>query len=204
MEEKTPQELKKSEESAEAVSKGKTAPAQEEKVKPETELEHIKAELDKKTKETQEYNNKYLRTYAELENFKKRAIKEKSDWIKHANEDLLKEFLTVLDNLSRAKDHGNSSTELSQWLEGVSLTIKQFEDILARYGVKPIKAMGASFDPSVHQAMSQMESDKDEGIIIDEFQKGYCLHDRVLRPAMVVVAKKKRSEKKKEGGGNHG
>ena len=204
MEEKTPQELNKPEESAEAVSEEETAPAQEEKAKPETELERLKAELDKKTKEAQEFNDKYLRTYAELENFKKRAIKEKSDWIKYANEDLLKEFLTVQDNLSRAKDHGNSSTELSQWLEGVSLTIKQFEDILARYGVKPMKALGTPFDPSVHQAMSQMESDKDEGIVIDEFQKGYYLHDRVLRPALVVVAKKKRSEKKKEGGGNHG
>ena len=204
MEEKTPQELNKPEESAKAVSEEETAPAQEEKAKPETELERLKAELDKKTKEAQEFNDKYLRTYAELENFKKRAIKEKSDWIKYANEDLLKEFLTVQDNLSRAKDHGNSSTELSQWLEGVSLTIKQFEDILARYGVKPMKALGTPFDPSVHQAMSQMESDKDEGIVIDEFQKGYYLHDRVLRPALVVVAKKKRSEKKKEGGGNHG
>jgi molecular chaperone GrpE len=203
MEEKTPQELKKPEESTESVSGEETTPAEE--AQSETVLDCLKSELDKKNLEAQEFTDKYLRACAELENVKKRVKKEKSDWIKYANEDLLKEFLTVLDNLSRAKDLGDSSTEPSQWLEGVSLTIKQFEDILARFGVKPIKALGTPFDPSVHQAMSQMESDEDEGIVIEEFQKGYRLHDRVLRPAMVVVAKKKYPEKKEEeGGGNHG
>lgn len=204
MEKKTPQELKKPEDSPEPVSGEETAPAQEEEARPGTDLEHLKAELDKKTREAQEFTDKYLRVYAELENFKKRAAKEKANWIKYANEDPLKEFLTVLDNLSRAKDHSNTSSELSQWAEGVSLTIKQFEDILTRFGVTPIKALGTPFDPSVHQAMSQVESDQEDGIVIEEFQTGYRLHDRVLRPALVAVAKKKHSENKKGQGGNNG
>ena len=201
MEEKITQHSKKTEEPPEVIS-GKEEPT------PQAEVPKPESELDQKNKALEKTTNKYLRTYAELENFKKHAAKEKADWIKYANEDLLREFLTVLDSLSRAKSHGESSPELSQWIEGVSLTIKQFEDTLGRFGVTPIQAVGVPFNPSVHQAMSQVESEEAAGTVIEEFQKGYRLHDRVLRPALVSVAKNRQAEniteEEKEGGSHHG
>jgi len=174
-----------------SASGGETAPVQPERARKEEELEQLNAQLDKKSQEAQEFMDKYLRTYAELENFKKRIAKDQADWIKYANEGLIRELLTVMDNLMRAKAHSQPSPELSQWVAGVELTVKQFEETLAKFGVTSIKTLGLPFDPSVHQAMLHMDSEAEAGVIVEEFQKGYLLHDRVLRPALVAVAKKK-------------
>jgi molecular chaperone GrpE len=154
-------------------------------------IDRLRTELANKTQEAQELRDKYLRAYAELENFKKRALKDQAEWVKYANESLLRELLTVMDNLRRAQSHAPSSSELSPWVAGVELTVKQFDETLAKFGVTTIKALGQPFDPTVHQAMLQVESEMEEGIIVEELQKGYLLHDRVLRPALVAVAKKK-------------
>ena len=175
-----------------SASGGETAPVQPERAQEEEELEQLNARLDKKSQEAQESMDKYLRTYAELENFKKRIAKDQADWIKYANEGLIRELLTVMDNLMRAKAHSSQpSPELSQWVAGVELTVKQFEETLAKFGVTAIKTVGLPFDPSIHQAMLHMDSEAEAGVIVEEFQKGYLLHDRVLRPALVAVAKKK-------------
>ena len=174
-----------------SASGGETAPVQPERAQEAEELEQLNARLDKKSQEAQESMDKYLRTYAELENFKKRIAKDQADWIKYANEGLIRELLTVMDNLMRAKAHSQPSPELSQWVAGVELTVKQFEETLAKFGVTAIKTVGLPFDPSVHQAMLHMDSEAEEGTVVEEFQKGYLLHDRVLRPALVAVAKKK-------------
>jgi len=175
-----------------SASGGETAPVQPERAQEAEELEQLNARLDKKSQEAQESMDKYLRTYAELENFKKRIAKDQADWIKYANEGLIRELLTVMDNLMRAKAHSSQpSPELSQWVAGVELTVKQFEETLAKFGVTAIKTVGLPFDPSIHQAMLHMDSEAEAGVIVEEFQKGYLLHDRVLRPALVAVAKKK-------------
>jgi molecular chaperone GrpE len=161
-----------------------------------------KAELEKKDREIKALSDQVLRAYAELDNFKKRAAKDKSDWLRYSNEGLLKELLEVLDNLQRARHHGENKPDVAQWAEGVSLTIKHFEDILSKAGVKPIKALGERFDPAVHQAMAQVEAEGEAGMVVDEHQKGYFLHDRVLRPSLVTVSRKKETDSSKEEGGN--
>ena len=157
----------------------------------ENEIETLKTSLEGKSQEVKELRDKLLRSYAEIENYKKRTAKDREEWVNYANEGLLKELLTVLDNLSRAKTHGELTPELSKWMDGVTLTIKQFEGLLTKFGVRPIEAVNRPFDPSVHQAMAQVESEGEEGTIVEEYQKGYWLHDRVLRPSMVTIAKKK-------------
>ncbi len=161
-------------------------------------------EMEKKDEEIRKLNEKILRDYAEAENLRKRVAKDKTEWFKYANEMLLADLLAVLDNLYRARDHETPTEDVSKWVEGLSLTIKQFEEVLAKFNVKVIKALGTQFDPSVHQAVAQIESDEKEGTVVEEFQKGYRLHDRVLRPSMVAVSKKTKSEDLNEKGGNDG
>src|SRR4030042_1102419 len=116
---------------------------------------------------------------------------EKSDLIKFGNESLLKAMLPTLDNLARAVDHGRSAKENSSLLEGVEITQKQFFSILEKLGVKPIKALGAIFDPEKHEAISKQERDQEPSRVIAEVEKGYFFHDRLLRPAKVIVSKAK-------------
>ena len=191
MSERPSQEPQEDLASPESTSGEEPVPTQPEMASSEEELEQLKAELEKKSQEAQELMDKYLRTYAELENFKKRVVKDQAEWIKYANEGLLRELLPVTDNLERALGHAKSVPELSQWVAGIALTVKQFEEILAKFGVTAIQTLGLPFDPSVHQAMLQVEREVEEGTVVEELQKGYFLHDRVLRPALVAVAKKR-------------
>jgi molecular chaperone GrpE len=99
-----------------------------------------------------------------------------------------------LDNLERALQHTDGSSDLKSWVEGVELTFKQFSEILSKSGVTPIQCVGLPFDPNRQQAMAQVETEiHEDNTVVEEYQKGYMLHDRVLRPAMVTVAKRKNS-----------
>jgi molecular chaperone GrpE len=133
----------------------------------------------------------YLRERADLENARKRHQRDKEDALRFANDRLLKEMIPVLDNLERAVDHADQDTDDNQGLlEGVNMTINQFRKALENFGVKPINAIGENFDPNLHQAMGQVESaDQAPNTVVSEFQKGYLLHDRLLRPSLVMVAK---------------
>jgi len=161
----------------------------EAEISPE-EIEKLKAELDKKTKEAQEYYEKWLRTMAELDNLRKRTEKQQSEYLKFANEQLLKELLPVVDNLERAVNHAHSSNNnMKSLLEGVELTLKMLHQCLEKFGVKPIKTVGEKFDPYIHEAVKIEERKDEEDMVVEEHQKGYLLHDRLLRPALVTVAK---------------
>lgn len=132
--------------------------------------------------------DKYLRERADLENYRRRVQKEKEDLMKYGNECLLSEILPVLDNMERALDHA-SEESLSAIIEGVNLTRSMLLSVLKKFGVEPIETKGATFDSAFHQAMCQVESiDVAPNCVIEEFQKGYLLNDRLLRPAMVSVA----------------
>ncbi|NMC73198.1 MAG: nucleotide exchange factor GrpE, partial [Geobacteraceae bacterium] len=132
--------------------------------------------------------DKYLRERADLENYRRRVQKDKEDLMKYGNECLLLEILPVLDNMERALSHA-SEESLSAVIEGVSLTRSMLLSVLKKFGVEPVEAKGAVFDPAFHQAMCQIESaDAEPNTVIEEFQKGYLLNDRLLRPAMVSVA----------------
>lgn len=143
-----------------------------------------------------EYYDRLLRASAEFDNYKKRTTREMRDVVRYANEKLFKELINVVDNLERAissaEQDGKADDPL---LQGVRLTLNEVEKILDRHNVEPIKALGEAFDPNFHQAMMQEESaDHAANTVISEMQKGYKLHDRLLRPAMVVVSKAKSEE----------
>ena len=133
----------------------------------------------------------YLRERADLENARKRHQRDREEAIRFANDHLLREKIPVLDKLERAVGHAEQGDDDSQvLLEGVNMTINQFRKVLEDFGVKPINALGEDFDPNLHQAMGHVETtDQAPNTITSEFQKGYLLNDRLLRPSLVMVAR---------------
>jgi molecular chaperone GrpE len=131
-------------------------------------------------------DDRLLRLAADFENYKKRAAREREEYVKHANERLVKELLPILDDLERAliaaAEHEEATLE-----EGVRLVHRSLASVLERQGLKSIATEG-KFDPHVHEALLSQPSEADEGSVIDVVQKGYTLGDRVVRPARVVIA----------------
>ena len=155
-------------------------------------------EKDRLTAELQEMNNKYLRLYAEFENYKKRVNKDKEELVKYGNESLLYELLPVIDNLEMALMHASNNVP-SGLVQGVEITLKELQKILEKFGLIAIEANNKPFDPLVHHAMTQNERDDiDEKIVVEEFRKGYMLRDKVLRPSLVAVSKKPVKSQEKE------
>lgn len=139
--------------------------------------------------EAEQNKDLYLRALADLQNYRKRAQREKEDAIRFANENLLREMVPVIDNLERAIEHAGGESD-GNMLQGVQMTLEQFRKVLDSFGVKPIEAVGQPFDPNFHQAMGQIPaSDQPPNTVVEELQKGYILNNRLLRPAMVMVAK---------------
>lgn len=156
-------------------------------------LEDLEQKLAAAESEAKESYDRLLRASAELENYKKRKQKEIADFRKFANESLLKELLNIADNLERAIDMPKNEGGETQIAEGVDLTLKELIKVFQKFGVQPIVSLGEPFDPAFHQAMMQQEvKDQPDNIVIQEMQKGYVIHDRLLRPAMVVVSKAKK------------
>ncbi len=155
------------------------------------EVTGLSHQLLEKNEELHALNDKYLRLAAEFDNYKRRVQRDQSDTIRFANERLFKDLLPTLDNLERALQSGGREQALIEGLlEGVELTYKHFLDTLQKMGMKQVASVGELFDPAKHQAVGQVESlTVPENVIVDEYQKGYFLHDRILRPAMVTVAK---------------
>lgn len=151
-------------------------------------VEKLQAQLDEKTREAAERFDQWLRLRAEFENFKKRIQKEKADLIQFGNENLLKALLPVLDNLERAIAHGKDFKECAPLLEGVEITYKQFLAVLEKFGVKSVTALGEPFNPDQHEAVSRRESEQEPNQVVQEVEKGYLFHDRLLRPAKVIVS----------------
>lgn len=201
---KSEDDLEKPEEEAIVDDKGTSPDAidQEDSEVPTEEDSEAPTEDDPEAKlkaaeqKVDEYYDRLLRTSAEFDNYKKRTTREMRDVVRYANEKLLKELLSVADNLERAITSAQQdNAEDDALLEGVRLTLNEIEKILERHNVQPVKALGEPFDPNFHQAMMQAESeDQPVNTVIQEMQKGYVLHDRLLRPAMVVVSKAKRED----------
>jgi molecular chaperone GrpE len=132
----------------------------------------------------------YLRSQAEMENMKKRFQKDKQDLVKFGNETLTKQLLPVADNLEMALDHSKDENSIEALREGVDLTLKGLLNVLEKAGVELVEAVGATFDPNFHEAVSEQEDDRAEpGTVLKELQKGYLLNKRLIRPAMVIVNK---------------
>ena len=140
-----------------------------------------------------EMKEKFLWMAADFENYKKRALKEKEDFLKFSNAGLIKEFLVVADNLERAMGSlpaDDMDEGLQRLKQGVDLTLRQFKSLLEKHGVTKIATVGEKFDPRFHEVVLQEETNQfPDGTIVEELQGGYLLHERILRPAMVKVAK---------------
>jgi len=163
---------------------------EEEKKEKEKEIEELKRKVEEKEKEVREHNDRLLRIAADFDNYKKRAAREKEEWIKFANEDLIKSILPFVDNLERAVNHSEKTEDIQSLVEGIKLTLQQLLQTLYKFGVSPIESLGKPFDPAVHEAMLVVETDQQEANrVVEEFQKGYLLNNRLLRPATVSVSK---------------
>jgi molecular chaperone GrpE len=152
-------------------------------------LSELQQTLAAKTEEYQSLNDRYLRLAAEFENYKRLAQRDQREHVRYGNEQILKELLPGIDNLERAvkaaKDNGNSES----LVQGVDLTLKQLMGVLMKFGVQPVSTVGEPFDPAAHHAVTSVESTEiPENHVVEEFQRGYRLHDRILRAAMVSVS----------------
>ena len=157
-------------------------------------IAELKEELARKEKEVTANYDKYLRAVADLDNYKKRAIREKTDIIKYGKEDIIKDILPFVDSLDRASEHAEIS-DVQAFKEGIKLIQEQLLSCLKKHGVEKIDSVGLDFDPNFHEAMMQVESEEHaENKVVNEVQKGYLLNGRLLRPSKVCICKKMNKE----------
>lgn len=153
--------------------------------KSDAEIAELKAAVLEKEKEIAELNDKYLRLYAEYDNFRRRSAKEREAVYFDAKSDTLKNILPILDNMERA----TAFTEADKILEGMNLILKSFNESFAKMDVKEIEALSKTFDPNVHYAVMHIEDESyGENEVVEVLQKGYICGDKVIRYAMVKVA----------------
>ncbi len=151
-----------------------------------------------KTAEVDDLHDKYLRLYADFDNFRKRVNKDKEELMRYGNESLLYELLPVIDNLELAMKHASGDVN-SGLVQGVEVTLKELQRTLEKFGLTRIAANGMPFDPAVHHAMSQVErQDLPEKMVAEEFRAGYRYRDKVLRPSLVSVSVKPQNSEKQD------
>lgn len=149
----------------------------------------MRAKIEQLEAEAQDAQNRYLRLAADFDNYKKRARQEQADVVRQANAELIGRLLPVVDNFHRIVDTVSEGVD-EAWLKGVKLTLQQLDELLTSQGVQPIEAVGQPFDPTLHEAIGHEESDEHpEDTVVSEVRRGYRLHDRVVRPALVRVAR---------------
>jgi len=147
------------------------------------------AELKEARAQAEELQQRLLRAQADFDNFRRRTMKEKEELAQYASSKLVTQLLPVLDNFERALAAAQTGSEEQSFVKGVDMIFRQFMQVLEQEGVKAMNAVGEPFNPEFHQAIMQVESEEhEEGIVVEEVQKGYMLKDRVLRPAMVKVS----------------
>jgi molecular chaperone GrpE len=167
-------------------------------VKADDPMQDLEAQLEAKEQESKENYDRLLRVSAEFENYKKRTSRELEEFRKFANQSLIKELLSVVDNLELAMNSTNGHQTIDQsLLQGLEMTHNEILKVFEKFNVKPIEAKGQVFDPTFHEAVMQEETDEVEpNTVVNELQKGYLIHNRLLRPSMVVVARAKTNKDK--------
>lgn len=159
---------------------------------PGARIAQLEAAVAKLEVEKKENFDKYLRAVADLENYRKRNKRDLDDARAEAKTKVLKEMLPVVDNLERAVEHAEKSQDPGAVVDGIRLVLRQFLTAFERVDVTPVDAANQPFDPNLHEAISQQETDEfPPGTVVTVLQRGYRLGDRLLRPALVVVAKAK-------------
>ncbi len=153
------------------------------------EVDLLIQQLDEQTKSCDEYKDKFLRSQADFDNFKKRSAKERINIVKFANEDIIVELLEVVDNFERAMSSIDQFHDISSIKDGVSMVYKQLQNVLGQHGLVKIEALHKEFDPNHHEVIATVESEMDEDTIVEVVLEGYILNDKVVRPSKVIVAK---------------
>jgi molecular chaperone GrpE len=166
------------------------AASEEEIHEKQVEQEDLMAKLQEAEKKAADHYDKYVRALAEFENYKKRAVRDKADAIQYGNEILLRDILPLVDNVDRALEHACTSDDFEAFKKGLQMLREQLLGCLQKHGVEQVAAVGKEFDPHVHEAMMQVESEEHkESDVVGEYEKGYLLKGRLLRPAKVSVCK---------------
>lgn len=166
--------------------------AKQDTVTEESEPKHInlKIQLEEKEKEAKDNYDRYLRAVADLDNYKKRAAREKADILKYGKEDIIKDILPFLDSLDRALEN-TGGNDVQAFKDGITLIQDQLLCCLKKYGVEKIESIGRDFDPNFHEALMQLDSkEHEDNKVVSEMEKGYLLNGRLLRPSRVCVCKK--------------
>jgi molecular chaperone GrpE len=146
------------------------------------------SELEALRKQAEENLERFLRTQADFDNFRRRTRMEKEDFAKYASSKLVEQLLPVLDNFERAISSSKDTKDFDSLMKGIEMTFRQLDQVLEQEGLMRMDAVGQPFNPEYHQAIMQVESDEhEEGTVVEELQKGYVFKDKVLRPAMVKV-----------------
>jgi molecular chaperone GrpE len=177
------QEVEKNE-SASEDKKGKKSAS-----KKSSELDQLKEQLEEKETELSELKDKYLRIFAEFDNYKKRTMKEKMDFMRNASQDVLADLLPVLDDFDRAKQSADSEDTDEVFPQGVTLVFNKLGNVMRSKGVVPMETNGEVFDAELHEAITKIPAPSEDmkGKIIDTITKGYYLNDKIIRHAKVVV-----------------
>lgn len=165
----------------------------------ETVEKDSKSDKKEKSQNAEEVYDRLVRLTADFENFRKRTLKEKADLVRYGNENLVRELLPVLDNFERAVEHTRKTEDIESIRTGVELILSQLLNALDRFGVTSRPAVGEIFDPTIHEAVSQVSSEKQPPhTVVQEHQKAYFLQDKLIRPALVTVSKGPEDVEKEE------
>ena len=165
----------------------KTDIALEEEQKAEEETPEIN-ELERLENEARESKDKWLRTLAEFENYRRNTFKEKQDWMKYANEKIILDLCDVIDNFERALQTQVTAKTLASYTKGIELIFQQLNSVLKKNDVIKIEVLGKEFDPNFHEALSSIPSEEPENKIIAVIQNGYMIGEKVIRPSRVAVS----------------
>jgi molecular chaperone GrpE len=148
----------------------------------------LREQLEAAASERDTNYDRLLRAQAELENYRKRVQKEMDEYRQYQSLPMVRDLLPGLDNLQRALTAAAASKNIDDLVQGVEMVAHQFQDILSRHAVVPIEAAGKPFDPNLHEAIQQMPSEQPAMTVVNEVERGYTMHDRVVRPSKVIVS----------------
>ncbi len=163
-----------------------------------SEIDQLNQKLSEAERRNKELEDRLLRLAAEFDNYKKRTLKEFENIVRNANENLILDLINILNNFSRALESPENSQDSKSFKIGVELIYGQLKSLLSKEGLEEIPAIGEKFDPTLHEAVMQMESEKEEETILQEVSKGYKLNGKVIRHSQVVVAKKRAEDEPEE------
>ncbi len=188
------------EEAVKSVKRAEKKEGKKEKSEEQSEkISELEGRIKELEAEKEDLSDRLLRLAADFDNYRKRVEKEKEEMFNYGHANLIKDILIVVDNLERAIEVAEENRDVDALLKGVELTLNSFWNILKRYGVEPLEAEGKPFDPNYHEAITLVETGEVEpGIVVKEFQKGYKIKDRLLRPSRVGVSSAPQGDEEKE------